>query len=412
MYRILIIIVWIILIFGLAAFQGFRFYQYGSNLNNINAIAGYTLIAIVFTVLFLFTELLIRWMRVIPSTRTNFRLLMLTILFIVLVVETGLRITGLNASYAEQRFFDNYATFYSSYEDTWFHNWAPNDEHELNGPGEFRHTRSTNSLGLSEREISSVKQEDEYRIFIIGDSFTEGVGAAYDSTWGKHLEKILRDSFPTRNIQLYNAGIAGSDPVYGYQLYKELLVPYQPDLVIQAVNFTDEGDIFFFFFMERLREDGSTWSKGGAGWEPLYALSYIFRVYIRQMKGYEDILIDPADRPALETLASQQITDVLGRYAQTTKEHNADFLAVIHPMLNEVVDQEYEGKLGQLVDSLHNTGNEAINFVDLMPFYVESGLIADNIFDYYWIEYHHNALGYELFAKGVAGKIIAESIIE
>ncbi len=73
----------------------------------------------------------------------------------------------------------------------WFHTWPPNDEHEYHAPGEFRYTRMSNNLGLSEENIPEVKPANEFRIIGLGDSFTEGVGAPYDSTWVKQLEKIF-----------------------------------------------------------------------------------------------------------------------------------------------------------------------------------------------------------------------------
>src|SRR5262249_26956836 len=81
---------------------------------------------------------------------------------------------------------------------------------------EFEHRRRANSLGLSEVEIPVRRESGEYRIVALGDSYTEGVGAPYESTWVRVMERTLRTRLPGRRVTAVNAGVAGSDPCLEY----------------------------------------------------------------------------------------------------------------------------------------------------------------------------------------------------
>jgi hypothetical protein len=73
---------------------------------------------------------------------------------------------------------------------------AANRAEDFNKP-EFHYMHTYNSLGLRDKEFSETRKPNEYRIMGIGDSFTEGVGTAQDSTWLKQLEYHLNSPSPS-----------------------------------------------------------------------------------------------------------------------------------------------------------------------------------------------------------------------
>jgi hypothetical protein len=66
-----------------------------------------------------------------------------------------------------------------------------------------------------------------YRIALVGDSFTFGVKARYEDTWGHGLERILG-----AGVQVLNFGIDGYGVDQMYLKYIQDVRPWQPNLVI------------------------------------------------------------------------------------------------------------------------------------------------------------------------------------
>ncbi|MDP8225641.1 MAG: SGNH/GDSL hydrolase family protein [Candidatus Lernaella stagnicola] len=64
-----------------------------------------------------------------------------------------------------------------------------------------------NALGLRDREVAVPKPAGVYRILSLGESTTFGAGVALPETYTKVAEHLLRQRFPTRNIETVNAGV-------------------------------------------------------------------------------------------------------------------------------------------------------------------------------------------------------------
>lgn len=110
---------------------------------------------------------------------------------------------------------------------------------------EFEYRSQFNSEGLRDIEQTKSKPKGEYRILLLGDSFTEGFGVEYDDTWCSVLKrKLNKDS--TNRVNIINGGFSGSDPFFSYHIFKEHLISYNPDLVYIIKDFiilTSENSI-------------------------------------------------------------------------------------------------------------------------------------------------------------------------
>jgi lysophospholipase L1-like esterase len=104
-----------------------------------------------------------------------------------------------------------------------------------------------NSRGLRDQEIPAAKQPGEYRILFMGDSCTFGTGdwLSPDETYVKITEQELLQRYPRRFIRAINAGIPGYSSFQGYQLMKELLPAYAPDLVVVYYGWNDHWMDYF-----------------------------------------------------------------------------------------------------------------------------------------------------------------------
>lgn len=102
-----------------------------------------------------------------------------------------------------------------------------------------RERMSINSLGLRGEEFS-VEKGNKYRIICLGGSSTMGNGISDDAhTWPAQLQKLLREKYPKREIEVINAG------GFAYASYELLakylfqLSNYSPDMVIFYETFND-----------------------------------------------------------------------------------------------------------------------------------------------------------------------------
>lgn len=92
----------------------------------------------------------------------------------------------------------------------------------------------TNSDGFRAHELPTAgKENDEVRIFCLGESTTFGANAATnETTWPELLEAKLASAFPTRRIRVFNLGMSMATSAYSVALLGTLVAQLDPDLVI------------------------------------------------------------------------------------------------------------------------------------------------------------------------------------
>lgn len=107
---------------------------------------------------------------------------------------------------------------------------------------EFAVTYRINSLGLRNEEFSPQKPQNTFRILMLGDSYTFGIGVELEQTFSKQLEKILNEGHPKRKIEVINAGVSSYSPIIEYLFLVTKGLSYQPDLVILNYDISDVQD--------------------------------------------------------------------------------------------------------------------------------------------------------------------------
>lgn len=96
-----------------------------------------------------------------------------------------------------------------------------------------------NSKGFRNREFENRKAKHATRIFCLGASSTMGQNSAYEETYPYILEEILRKKKPSKNIEVINAGLSGYSMEKIYNLFRNELVQYEPDIVTVYSAFND-----------------------------------------------------------------------------------------------------------------------------------------------------------------------------
>jgi hypothetical protein len=100
-------------------------------------------------------------------------------------------------------------------------------------PNQHKSTVNINSHGLRGEEFSAEKPDGEYRIFLVGGSTTASLRAISDDhTPAGYLEKKIDEKYPTKNIEVINAGIPGFTSTQEKKLIENKIVNLEPDLII------------------------------------------------------------------------------------------------------------------------------------------------------------------------------------
>ncbi len=110
------------------------------------------------------------------------------------------------------------------------------------------------------------------RIAVLGDSTTYGFGLPETESWGRFLERLLRDN--GHDVEVLNFGCVGFTITQGYHLYVERVRGYRPDVVVAAFGAVNES----YPALPGLDDEG----KIGA----LTALPYRARAFLRRYDAF------------------------------------------------------------------------------------------------------------------------------
>jgi len=313
-----------------------------------------------------------------------------------MIVEGVLMLFKKNETFVE-RIDGRYHSFYEAKGESRYHTYPPNQTHWITKQ-EYNYKRLANSLGFSDMEWPMKKRKNEKRILALGDSFTEGDGAPYDSSY----VSLLRKQFAANpDVYIMNGGTCGSDPFINFVNYKDRLSAYHPDIIIQTLSSGDMTvDLMVRGGMERFLPGGKVQFRKAPWWEPIYALSYISRLYFTA-RGYNPLLLHKEDEIAQKTGLDSLVIGLFNEYAGLAKKNNCKLLLVIHPCLYEITKRQYQYDFSSIITKLRTIDN--LEILDLIPFY--TSYINDKKSlpeSYYWpYDGHHNSKGYKMMADGV-----------
>lgn len=100
-------------------------------------------------------------------------------------------------------------------------------------PNQHKSTVNINSHGFRGEEFSNEKLPDEFRIFVVGGSTTASLRAISDDhTPVGYLQEKIYEYFPTKNVNVINAGIPGFTSNQELKLVENKITGLDPDLII------------------------------------------------------------------------------------------------------------------------------------------------------------------------------------
>ena len=100
-------------------------------------------------------------------------------------------------------------------------------------PNQSSNTININSEGFRGSEFSTIKEQNDFRIIMLGGSTMFGTGATSDDTTiPGYLQSFFDESQLDNKIEVINAGIQGADSNTELKLIENKLLQFSPDLVI------------------------------------------------------------------------------------------------------------------------------------------------------------------------------------
>ena len=107
---------------------------------------------------------------------------------------------------------------------------------------EFQVVYRINSRGLRDEEMRFPKPPEVFRILMLGDSFTFGVGADLHDTFTKQLEVLLNALGSAGHYEVLNGGCSSYSPILEYLFLVHKGLALAPDLVILNYDLSDVQD--------------------------------------------------------------------------------------------------------------------------------------------------------------------------
>jgi lysophospholipase L1-like esterase len=144
---------------------------------------------------------------------------------------------------------------------------------------EYETTESFNSRGVRGPEYSLRKPSDEYRIVILGDSFTEGYSVEFEELFSEILKRRLNEQ-AGRRFEVINLGVGGYSTDQELLLYQTEGRKYHPDLTVLMFH---DNDIWF--------NGQARYGPWGRGYKPLFHLEW-------ETLRLTNVPVPPPDPPA------------------------------------------------------------------------------------------------------------------
>jgi lysophospholipase L1-like esterase len=112
-----------------------------------------------------------------------------------------------------------------------------------------------NGLGFREREFDTPKPPDTFRVMVLGDSLTWGVGLSEEQRYSRLMEQQLQQHLGHRSVEVLNFGLDGVATVHERDFLMQLAGIVQPDCVVVGfcVNDTQPRAQSYAVEVERYR---------------------------------------------------------------------------------------------------------------------------------------------------------------
>jgi len=235
-------------------------------------------------------------------------------------------------------------------------------------------------------------------VYVMGDSFAEGAGAPIDSTYPVMLQNNLRKI--DQNYAVLNLGVTGFDIFQEWNMFVKHYNLYKPKEAFFLVNTTNIGEVMTRGGKERFLPDGSLKYEEGPWWEPFYAVSFVFRLFIHSVYNLDWFLLKPEEYSIRHNRALEKIKDlVANEMSPWANKNGVSINLVLQPMVHELYEKEsMYTELSQTLENIYG-----VKICDSRSYLAEMARYEK----LYWeIDKHFRPLGYTQLAKFTTGNCL------
>ena len=260
-----------------------------------------------------------------------------------------------------------------------------------------------NSHRMRDDEYDIAKPANTYRVAVIGDSVTYGMGVKRPNIFADVLESMLDDKAGTR-VEVLNFGVIAYNP---FQVYTDLVnrvLKFSPDMVIYTFAPDDVEttpvvlEINGSYYINFNRLEGWNLFNNDIHWA-LYRLSSLYRFV------YEQIVTLIIEREDIEEMTTNPSVawSIVSKLASISQQNSADFLLVLSPPLSSNDSATALFRYERDFDIVRQYASSAgLEVIDLGEIYSKQGDAIKIKEDDYE---HPNALGHRLIAERLARHI-------
>lgn len=342
-----------------------------------------------------------------PRAGFYFAAIVLSSLLCGVASELLLRHLCLVCSWTERNVGEYISPYQMVNPSSWYHVRFPNDVTSYGQP-EFDHELRTNSLGIRDIEHPVEKTDGELRIVGLGDSFTEGQGAAYEASYLQVLERNLNRRVEGDRVRVIVGGVAGSDPFYCFRLLKDKLLVFEPDLVTLTVNSTDVMDVVTRGGSERFLADGTVRLAEPPADEWLFSRSHLYRAFL-MLLGYDWFGLGPWERVTERKRALEKLESLVEEYLELADAEGFELLVILHPDSHELSEETYSFDARRLK---RHFAERRIRVLDLMDYFASRAPTVESREELYWPnDFHYTEAGYRIFAEGIEEYLLGNHLL-
>jgi len=280
-------------------------------------------------------------------------------------------------------------------------------------PGVLDH----NSAGMRGREITPQKRPGVWRIAMLGDSVTYGLGVDADQAFPSLLESQL-NAVGSGAVEVLNCGVPGYNSFQEYTLLQRRVLEFEPDLVITTFTPDDVettpvilnvgGSMCLF----RNHFEGSRVFNNSIHWT-VFRRSHLYRFLYKHAAL---AFAAPEGRFAAGNLQPEVEWGNVRCMAESCAERQTQFLLVLSPWLlpycqppdgtpSGLSGPEEFRRYEQAFDEIRRLARQShLQYLDLAPLYQEyAGKLKLQPLD----QEHLNPLGHRLVAQRLCEKLLS-----
>ncbi len=254
-----------------------------------------------------------------------------------------------------------------------------------------------NSEGMRDDEYGLEKPKDVYRIAVLGDSNTFGLGVEQDETYSAVLERMLEKNLDSK-YEVLNFGVPGYTSKQELELLKTKVLSYEPDLVILAYTLDDPEEKTLNV---KIEEKKSFLMKF---WEVSSRSRFVKFMKAKMKstldrwnvknKGYVDFYQDLYENDSEEWEVNRE---VLKEFYETCEENNIKVLIVVFPLFTNLNENYPYKNIHEKV--ILEASEDGYYTLDLFPYF--KGMDANSLRVSPMYDTHPNKQAHNIIANAI-----------